>query len=117
MALYTDADDAAMAMTMFTAVGLDMSEEQCPGKVLPQLGLLGRSVLICGPELLVLPMPFSKSFQAKGKEPIVSHEDLLAMVFEDSDTKQESQCYEYLLGMVVEDSLESEHVLPFYSNH
>ena len=52
----------------------------------------------------------------KCKEPIVSHEDLLAMVFEDSDTKQESQCYEYLLGMVVEDSLESEHVLPFYLN-
>ena len=32
----------------------------------------------------------------KGKEPIVSHEDLLALV--------------------VEDSLESEHVLPFYLN-
>ena len=45
----------------------------------------------------------------KDKEPIVSHEDLLALVFL-------SQCYEDLLGMVVEHSLESEHVLPFYLN-
>ena len=52
----------------------------------------------------------------KGKEPIVSHEDLLALVVEDPDTEQESQCCEDLLGMVVENLLESKHVLPFYLN-